>query len=383
MPRAGDESDAPLGLLHRSESVEGYPVEPSDEGLAEALGLPVSAIVRFDMNTLGGGPLPGVVAAHRAFDPQRALDYGDEAYRRLRHAIGAYVGIAPRRVIVGAGADELIRLVTRTVAGEGDRVIIPTPTFPMFDVEARLIGARTVAIERTSPGQRQPVELIRARNDAEEARLVWICSPNNPTADLVPLAEIEALADGLPAIVVVDEVYTEFAEAELGAAPGTLSAVGLTSRLSNVLVLRSLAKAFGLAGARIGYLIVPEWLVDRFEVARLPLPVGAHSEALALGALADPDAARERHRKVVAERSRLELALGGLGWELLPSVANFVLARPPDAAATAMALLQRGLVVRTYPAGTPAAWLRITALDRQRDDRLLAALAEIAASTAA
>src|SRR6266516_1882125 len=107
MPRAADESGAPLGLLHRSESVEGYPFEPSDEGLAEALGLPVSAIVRFDMNTLGGGPLPGVVEAHRAFDPQRALDYGDEAYRRLRHAIGAYVGVAPSRVIVGAGADEL------------------------------------------------------------------------------------------------------------------------------------------------------------------------------------------------------------------------------------------------------------------------------------
>lgn len=367
-----------LALLYRAESVEAYPSEPSDEDLAHAIGLPVRAIARFDMNTLGGGPLPGVVAAHRGFDPQQALQYGDLAYRRLRQAIGSYVGIPARRVIIGAGADELIRLVTRTVAGDGDAVVIPTPTFAMFDVEARLIGARAMAVPRGDLRDRQPVEELRRVVDAERARLVWICTPNNPTADLIPLAEIESLADGLQAVIAVDEVYLEFAEAALRTQPRALSAAPLTDRLPNVVVLRSLAKAFGLAGARIGYLIVPDWLADRFEAARLPLPVGAHSEALALGALADVDAARTRHREIVAERARLAEELAALGWEVLPSVTNFVLTRPPHAETIAAALLQWGLVVRAYPHGPLAGWLRITALARPQNDRLLAALTEIA-----
>lgn len=366
-----------LALLHRAESIEAYPSEPSDEDLAEAIGLQVTAIARFDMNTLGGGPLAGVVAAHRGFDPQQALEYGDQAYRRLRQAIGSYVGIPARRVIIGAGADELIRLVTRTVAGEGDAVVIPTPTFAMFDVEARLIGARAMAVPRRDLQDRQPIGELRRVVDAEKARLVWICTPNNPTADLLRVAEIESLADGLQAVVAVDEVYLEFAEAALRTQPRALSAAELTDRLPNVVVLRSLAKAFGLAGARIGYLIVPDWLADRFEAARLPLPVGAHSEALALGALADVDAARTRHREIVAERARLAAKLAALGWEVLPSVTNFVLTRPPHAETIATTLLERGLVVRAYPHGPLAGWLRITALARPQNDRLLAALTEI------
>jgi histidinol-phosphate aminotransferase len=366
-----------LALLHRAESVEAYPSEPSDEDLAQAIGLPVTAIARFDMNTLSGGPLPGVVAAHRGFNPQQAVEYGDQAYRRLRQAIGSYVGIPAWRVIIGAGADELIRLVTRTVAGDGDAVVIPTPTFAMFDVEARLIGARAMAVPRGDLRDRQPIEELRRVAHAERARLVWICTPNNPTADLVPLAEIESLADGLQAVVAVDEVYLEFAEAALGTQPRALSAAELTDRLPNMVVLRSLAKAFGLAGARIGYLIVPDWLADRFEAGRLPLPVGAHSEALALGALADVDAARARHREIVAERARLAAELATLGWEVLPSVTNFVLTRPPDAETIAATLLERGLVVRAYTQGPLAGWLRITALARPQNDRLLAALAEI------
>ena len=366
-----------LSLLHRAELVEAYPSEPSDEDLADAIGLAVGRLVRFDMNTLGGGPLPGVVAAHRAFDPRRALDYGDQAYRRLRQAIGSYVGVPARRVIIGAGGDELIRLLTRTVVGEGDGVVIPTPTFAMFDVEARLIGARPRPVPRRVLRERQTVEELRRAADPGLARLIWICTPNNPTADLIPLAEIESLAIGLPAVVAVDEVYLEFAEAALGAEPNALSAVGLTKRLPNVVVLRSMAKAFGLAGARVGYLIVPDWLADRLDAVRLPLPVGAHSEALALGALADVDAARARHREIVAERERLASSLSSLGWEVLPSVTNFVLARPRHAERTAASLLERGLVVRAYPAGPLAGWLRITALGRPENDRLLAALTAI------
>ena len=291
-------------------------------------GLPAEAIVRYDMNTLGDGPLPAVREAWRQWDPAAVVEYGDLGYRRLRAAIGEHAGVAPQRVIPGSGADELIRLVTTTVVGPGDAVVVPTPTFPMFAVEAALAGASVVAVPRAHPAQRQPAERIRAAAEDGSARLVWLCSPNNPTGDGMPLSEVAAIADGLEAIVVVDQVYLEFA---IAAGHADLDAVGLTDRLDNVLVLRSLAKSHGLAGARIGYLVVPDALAERFDALRLPLSVGLPTEELAVAALADAVAADARRAAIMGEQSRLADALRRLGCEVLDGVGNFVTFRPPDA----------------------------------------------------
>ena len=206
----------PTDLLRLRDAVEPYPAEPSDEQLAEELGLPPEQVVRFDMNTLGGGPLPAVVEAMRSFDPGRMVEYGDQAYRRLRAAIHDVTGAPEHRVIPGAGADELIRLVSSMTVGPGDSVVIPTPTFAMFAVEARLAGAGVVEVARDDPGERQPIERIRESAERAGARLVWLCSPNNPTGDGYTADEIAVLADGLPALVVVDTVYQEMAEVSLG-----------------------------------------------------------------------------------------------------------------------------------------------------------------------
>lgn len=368
---------AATSLLRLARAVDPYPAEPSDEEVAASLGLPVEALVRFDMNTLGGGPLPGVIRALRDYDPARVVEYGDQAYRALRGAISRATGAPPHRIVPGAGADELIRLATTMVVGLGDVVVVPTPTFPMFAVEARLAGAEVVELPRADPGQRQPVGELRRLAEQHGARLVWICSPNNPTADAYEHEEIAELAEGLPAIVVVDAVYQAFAEASAGEAPETRSLLPLQEWLPNLLILRSLAKSHGLAGARIGYLVVPEELAARFDAARLPLAIGGPSEAAALAALDDEDAARERQRLIVTERERVAAPLADLGWRVLPSLTNFLLARPPHAAATADALLRRGLVVRSYPDGPLAEWLRITIRSAEENDRLLAALEEL------
>jgi histidinol-phosphate aminotransferase len=371
----------PLDLLRLREAVAPYPVEPSDEEIAAAAGIPLGEVVRFDLNTLGGGPLPGAAEALAGFDPGLALEYGDPSYARLRAAVSAITGAQPHRIVPGAGADELIRLITTMVVGPGDAVVIPTPTFPMFAVEARLAGARVVEVPRSAPGERQPVEALREAVLGSGARLVWLCSPNNPTADLYSLDEVAELADGLPALVALDAVYQEFAEVSLGLPDEALSPIPLQERHPNLVVLRSLAKAYGLAGARVGYLVAPEALAERFDAARLPLSVGSPSQAAALGVLADPAAARARHAVLVAERNRLAAALTRLGCRVLPSVTNFVLLQPPvgyTAPALEAALAGRGLVVRAFPARHPlAAWLRITARAAHENDRLIAALGEL------
>ncbi len=371
----------PRHLLRRPADPVAYPTEPSDEEVAVAVGLPVADVIRFDLNTLGGGPLPAVAAASATFDAARAVEYGDQQYRAIRARLAAGLGVDPARVTIGAGADELIRLVTRLVAGDGDGVVIPTPTFGMFAVEAGLAGARTVEVARREPGRRQTVHELQAAARSSTARLVWICSPNNPTGDAYPLDEIEAIASGIDAMVVVDEAYLEFAAASLEAEASSLSAVGLQPRAPNLLVLRSMAKAYGLAGARIGYLVVPEWLAERVNAERLPLPVGSHTEALAIAALGDEAGAQARRRLIVRERARIGEALDALGWEVLPSVTNFLLARPPAGLAPMMAngLLRRGLVVREYPgASLLAGWLRVGARAPDENDLLLSAIRELA-----
>lgn len=356
-----DPLDDPLPLLRRPEPIEAYPAEPSDEALAETLGLSVSDIGRFDMNTMPATPWG---------------EYGDLAYDRLRVALSTLTGVPGRRILPGAGADELIRFVTTSTVGPGDAVLVPTPTFAMFAVEARLAGARVVTVPRERPAVRQPAGLLRAAAEEESARLVWICSPNNPTGDAYTLDEIRTLADGLPALVVVDEVYLEFAEATAGAAPNTTSAAQLQDELPNVIVLRSLSKAFGMAGVRIGYLVLPDGLADRFDASRLPLSVSGPSERIALDALADPGPAAAMRAEVIRERDRLSAALEQLGCEVLPSVTNFVTFRPPHAPALADALERRGLILRRYESGPIAGWLRATARPQGENDRLITALRE-------
>lgn len=378
--RAGDATadDDPIGLLRRPGPVIAYPAEPSDEELAALAGIQVASVVRADMNTLGGGPLAAARDGLATFDAGRLSEYGDLAYARLREALGARLGVDPRRVVPGAGADELIRLVTTLAVGDGDAVVIPTPTFAMFAVEARLAGARVVDLPREQPGCRQPVGQIRALAEREAARLVWLCTPNNPTGDAYPLEETRALADGLAALVCIDEVYLEFGEDSTDAATGSTSAIGLQEELSNVLVLRSLAKSHGLAGARVGYLVVPDGLAERFDAVRLPLSVGAPSEHAALAALAADDEARRRRRAVIAARERLDDVLRASGCETLPSVTNFVAFRPPtDPAAVDAALLARGVAVRRYDAGPMAGWLRATARLDDEEQRLVTAIREV------
>ncbi len=366
--------DDPHRLLRHPGQVVAYPLEPSDAELAASVGLGVEQVVRYDLNTLGGGPLPGVRDAWRRFDPATVVEYGDLGYHKLREAIGAAIGVAPRRIVPGAGADELIRLVTTSVVGPGDAVIVPTPTFPMFAVEAGLAGARVIPVPRRHPAERLPPAAIRAAAEDEAARLVWLCSPNNPTGDGMPLGEVRAVAAGLEAIVVVDQVYLDFAVA---AGATDLDAIALEDELDNLLVLRSLAKSHGLAGARIGYLVVPDGLADRFDALRLPLSVGAATEALALGALADPGAAGVRQDEIMAEQRRLAGALREAGCEVLDGLGNFVTFRPPDAQSLADGLFRRGLVVRAYDAGPMAGWLRATARASDDNQRLIDAVREL------
>jgi histidinol-phosphate/aromatic aminotransferase/cobyric acid decarboxylase-like protein/imidazoleglycerol phosphate dehydratase HisB len=303
-----------------------YAWAPSTEALAERAGLDPFEIVRFDGNTPAlphPAARPGVLGAALA----EVNAYAHGGHTRLVAAIADYAGVEPVNVVLGAGADDLILLCARAFAGPGDVVAIAEePTYPLYRVGAGLAGA--------------------AVGDLHPA-VTFCCRPNNPTG------ELRALPAARP--LVVDEAYFEYAGE---------TAAGLID--DGVVVLRTLSKAFGLAGARVGYALASRDVAAELNTRQAQLPVSTLSAALALAALADPpDVGPE-----LEERERLARALRALGLDPLPSSTNFLFTPLDDPGAVADALLRSGIVVRRFPDG-----VRITVRDREDDDLLLEALA--------
>jgi histidinol-phosphate aminotransferase len=288
------------------------------------MGLRSDEIIRFDGNT---SPRPPAYARAEllANELARIHTYPHGGYEGLTPAIARYAGVAAENVVLGAGADDVILLVVRSFAGPGDRVTIANdPTYPLFRIAVAVAGAEL---------------------GDEDPALTICCRPNNPTGDVAPLPTARPL--------LVDEAYYEYCGE---------TAVGRID--DGVVVVRTFSKAFGLAGARLGYALAGRDVAD--ELNRRQGPAPASTLALALAGLehAPPNVA-----PIVEERERLTTELRRLGLAPLPSRANFVAVPLTDGTAVAERLLRLGIAVRPYDGG-----IRITVRDVADDDRLLAAL---------
>jgi imidazoleglycerol phosphate dehydratase HisB/histidinol-phosphate/aromatic aminotransferase/cobyric acid decarboxylase-like protein len=303
-----------------------YAWAPSTRELADRLGLDPAEIVRFDGN-VPAWPLPssrpGALAAALA-DVQ---NYPHGGYTELTDAVARYAGVGPENVVLGAGADDLILLCARTFAGPGDSVAIAEePTYPLFRIASHLAGAKVA--------ESDPV-------------VTFSCRPNNPSGALGDLPSARPL--------VVDEAYYEYAgETALGRID------------EGVVVIRTLSKAFGLAGGRVGYALADGETAAELNRRQSPAPISTLSAALAVAALAEPPDVSAQ----VEERERLARGLRALGLEPLPSRTNFLFVpvdAPEDLGA---ALLRSGLVVRVFPDG-----IRASVRDPEDDDLLLEGIA--------
>src|SRR5438094_388388 len=199
---------------------------------------------------------------------------------------------------------------------------------------------------------------------ARRARLTWLSNPNNPTGELLPFDYVESLAGTTAGIVVLDEAYYEMSG---------VTGLPLIERMPNVVVVRTLSKAFGLAGARVGYALAGPAISAALRRVRPPGSISVVSAALAMQSLTDVNGMRERVERIRSERTRLQHELSALCLEVLESAANFLLVRAGRQLAPV--LLRSGLLVRTFPAGSPLAeFIRVTVRLPQENDRLIAAL---------
>ncbi len=348
-----------------------YTWEPSNTVLAARYGLRPSDILRFDLNT---SPLaaPDLAAALAGpFDPP-INEYPDSMYANLAEAAAAYVGVDTSLILVGAGADEVLDIIAKTFLPPGGRAVVPIPTYSMYGVLSTQRSATLDAILRLPASAGFGIDLERLLPRVAGADLVWLCAPNNPTGAPEPLAVIEQVLDAAAAsgpggpVVVVDEAYAEFS---------TETSVSLIARYPALVVVRTVSKAFALAGMRVGYAIAQRPTVERMERLRPPGSVSTVSAAVAAAALRDPGHALRNVAELSRERDWLADRLAGAGSPAYPSITNFLLVRIGSVEAAeelTEVLLRAGIVTRTFgPANPLRGHLRLTVRTRAENERLL------------
>lgn len=359
----GEAGRAPTALVRPAVlRLDPYAWEPSSAEIARQQGIPIERVVRFDTNT---APAPPPFVAEVLAEAARAPinEYVDTSYAALTRALARYAGVSTDMVTIGAGADELLDLIAKTFLGPGARALYVAPTYAMHRIVGEILGAESVRVESGPDFRPDRDALLRA---ARGCNLVWLCNPNNPTGLVEPVEFVADVARRVGCAVAVDEAYFEYCGA---------SAVPLLLDHPNLIVVRTFSKVMGLAGGRIAYALANPELTALVARVRPPNSVALPSLLLAERALADTGWIAERVAATRAERARLQAALEALGCRVIPSVANFLLFRPPvPAAALAAALLRDGLVLRTFGDPRVRDYLRATVRTPAENRRLIAAL---------
>ncbi len=326
-------------------------------------------MVKLNTNENPYGPSPRVLDAVRAEADDTLRLYPDPNSDRLRSAIAAYHRVKADQVFVGNGSDEVLAHAFMALLKHDRSILFPDISYSFYPVYCGLyeISYRTIPLTESFE--------IKVDDYLMPNGGVIFPNPNAPTGRLLPLTEIERLLAGNPdSVVVVDEAYIDF---------GGKTAVGLVARYPQLLVTRTLSKSHALAGLRVGYAIGQEHLVEalnRVKDSFNSYPLDRFAQAGALASIQDPGYFEEICSKVVATRTRLVASMAEMGFEVLPSTANFIFARHPvhDGAGLAAALRERNIIVRHFrkPARI-SPFLRITVGTDEQCDALIAALKAI------
>jgi histidinol-phosphate aminotransferase len=302
--------------------------------------------------------------------------YPDPQARLLRQGIEEVLGLPCERTVIGSGSDELIdNLIRCFCEPRQDSILIFDPTYGAYRVFADINDVRVdrVALTPSFEIDFEALQRFLTARKSEEgrAKLLFLCSPNNPTANAYTLEEIERICSLFDGIVVVDEAYYDFSEKP--------SAVTLLDRFERLVVLRTLSKCWGLASARVGIAVASEEIVALIASMKYPYNVGGPSQTLALEALSHSEEVEQTLRVIKEERARLveELSVLRCVEHVYPSDANFLLIKVDDAQAIYRFLTERGIIVRNRSGELHCQnCLRITVGSAEENERLRVALKE-------
>jgi histidinol-phosphate aminotransferase len=322
-----------------------------------------SGYVKLNTNENPYPPSPCVLETLRAGATEDLRLYPDPMANALRDKAAAVYGFEPEQVLAGNGSDDLLAMIVRTCIGVGERIVYPYPTYSLYDTLVSIADGHAVHVPFPSDFA------LPAGLAAAAGRATIVCNPNSPSGTQVPTPVLRALSREVRGLLVIDEAYVDFADE---------SALQLARECDNVLVLRTFSKSFSLAGLRIGLAFGPAPVIaelakvkDSYNLNRLSILAG-------VAALEDYGWMEANVRRVRQSRGRLSDGLRRLGYEVLPSQANFVLARSPGRSLRPVyeALKARRILVRHFPVPELDDALRITVGTDAEVDALVQALGE-------
>lgn len=348
------------------ERMKEYVAGRNIEEVARSYGIDEHDVIKMASNENCLGPSPLAVSAIKKAAETIHLYPSVDAVE-LRDALAAHYDIPAGNIVAGPGMDGVMETLLRVFLDKGDEVIIPVPTFSYYENVAGFSSAVPVFSTR-DPDYSLNIEDILSKVN-EHTKFIFITSPNNPTGNVTPVEDIEKIAEAVKCLVFVDEAYIDFADR---------TAIGLVKKYDNVIVGRTMSKAWGLAGLRIGFAFVPGWVLGQYMKAATPHSISRVSIAAAIGALSD----MEHYRKSVETvRSGRKYLSESLPFKALPSDANFILmdVSPLKARYVADECMKKGIILRdcTSFRGMGDTFIRVTVGTPAQNKRLVEALKDI------
>jgi histidinol-phosphate aminotransferase len=335
-------------------------------------------LVRLNWNENLLGPLDGVTAAVAASLPDDVWAYPEEAHEAFRESVARWAGADPDQVIPGHGIQALTLSLVAAFVEPGDRVVIPRPTYGLYASVCAVAGAEVVRVDADPETLAFDLAELARRATDVSAKLVFVCDPNNPTGLRLRAGEWDAFLAALPdrCLVVADEAYADYIEP--GERLDRLADIGAGRP---VVVLRTFSKIFGLAGLRLGYLLVHEALAPHLHAVQEPFNVNCAALAAGLASLERVDGLPARRRQAIEARARLVAPLAAAGLRTFESHASFVLVQVPnDDVAVCETLAHEGLLLRAGSEFGLPGYVRVTIGADELMDRVGALLARAASA---
>ncbi|MBD2579653.1 histidinol-phosphate transaminase [Oscillatoria sp. FACHB-1406] len=294
-------------------------------------------VIKLNTNENPYLPSPKAVAVLQDFAPELLRRYPNPMAQTFCEAASAVLGIPSDWILAGNGSDDLLTMLMRACSEPGRAVVYPMPTYVLYRTLAEIQGAETIEVPYPEDFTLPVEALIEA-----QGAITFIACPNSPSGTAIPLELLDKLAANLSGVLVIDEAYVDFAET---------TALPLVKKYENVIVLRTLSKGYSLAGLRFGFGVANPVLLEGLIKVKDSYNVDAIACAVATAAIQDVEYKNASAQKVKVERDRVTTALSKLGFEVLPSQANFILATVPpqhNAEAIYQNLKQQGIFVRYF-----------------------------------
>jgi histidinol-phosphate aminotransferase len=325
-------------------------------------------VVKLNTNENPFPPSPRVVQAIHQMEPEMLRRYPDPNARSFCAAAAKVHDVTQDMILTGNGSDDILAIAVKTFLGPGDVLAVPHPTYSLYPVLAELDEVKFTTVDWDRDWG-LPVDALLVT----KPKAIFLANPNAPSGTMVSPQKLEELAQGFKGLLLVDEAYADFAED---------NCLPLLKKYENVVISRTLSKAYSLAGLRFGYAVAQPQVIREMNKAKDSYPNDALSIVAATAAIEDQEYARKSWEHVKSERQRVSSELTQMGWKVLPSQANFVLAGTPNGNGKAayLGLKEQGILVRYFDKPGLSDKIRVTIGTSQENNALLAGLKSLSAT---